>query len=88
MPDLYTRLYASSKANAFGAVCTLLATAIYFVEVDIFLRASVAWPAWHAAATAASQPRLRLGRPDNPVAQGQQLELGDRGDSQFGGPIP
>ena len=41
MPDLYTRIQAASKAGTLGAICVLLATAIYFSEMTILVRAGL-----------------------------------------------
>ena len=39
MPDLYTRLQVASKASTLGAICILLATAVFFAELGIAVRA-------------------------------------------------
>lgn len=39
MPDLYTRLQASSKASTLGAGCALLATAVQFPVASVQVRA-------------------------------------------------
>jgi multicomponent Na+:H+ antiporter subunit G len=39
MPDLFTRMQASTKAATLGASCTLLAAAVYFGELGITTRA-------------------------------------------------
>jgi multicomponent Na+:H+ antiporter subunit G len=41
MPDLYTRLQASSKASTLGAGCALLATAVQFPEASVEVRAAL-----------------------------------------------
>lgn len=39
MPDLFTRMQASTKAATLGVSCTLLASAVYFGELGITTRA-------------------------------------------------
>ncbi|MBA2557833.1 MAG: monovalent cation/H(+) antiporter subunit G [Chloroflexi bacterium] len=42
MPDLFTRLQASTKASSLGAGCTLLAVAVYYGELSVAVRAVLA----------------------------------------------
>lgn len=41
MPDLFTRMQATSKAATLGAILVLLATAIAFAELAIVVRSAV-----------------------------------------------
>ncbi|MBX3360229.1 MAG: monovalent cation/H(+) antiporter subunit G [Phycisphaeraceae bacterium] len=39
MPDLYTRLQASTKAGTLGVTCIMVAAAIHFMELAVAVRA-------------------------------------------------
>lgn len=39
MPDIIMRLHALTKASTLGAACSLVATAIYFGQIEITVRA-------------------------------------------------
>jgi multicomponent Na+:H+ antiporter subunit G len=39
MPDLYTRLQASTKAGTLGVICIMLAAAIHFMDLAVAVRA-------------------------------------------------
>ena len=41
MPDLYTRMQATSKAATFGTILVLVATAIYFADTAITVRSLI-----------------------------------------------
>ena len=38
MPDLYTRLHAASKAGTLGAICALLAGAVFAADTGVIIR--------------------------------------------------
>ena len=56
MPDLLTRMHASSKAGTLGAALVLLAVAVHFADAAITVRALVVCVFLLLTAPIASQP--------------------------------